>query len=292
MSAGLNVAVGIIVDRISALMGQDLEFRSALACILDGLLVTEIGLDADLAKAEEVSLSAAPAEQPKLPDSTPTTAVQEVAVVMIRQLPREPIQTDLSAIESRCRLKAQGACWAAERQRQIQQGMPFSTAIEPRDREIIERAKRSNCFLWMNCRNPPRPDDLGLFDVLASCFETVAEAAALLRECTLNMKAEGLFRQCLDVAAEAQSALRSAVMAVGASNDTEQQSLYEWLKRKAAEKRVYIERHLRSDDPADPCDWAGIQSRIQAIREACREVLDRDRPSRGKVTRRWQMLCG
>ena len=142
---------------------------------------------------------------------------------------------------------------------------------------LIERAKKLGCYLWMNTPNRPWPADLGLFDVLAACFEAAAEAAALLRECAVEPKENGLFRQCLDAAAEAQSALRSAVIAVGASTDADQQSMFEWLRRAAAEKNIFIERHLRVDDPADPHSSAAIRSRIQVAQEACRNSLDRQR---------------
>ena len=284
MSAELNTAASIVVGRISTLAGQDPEFRAALASVLDGLLDTSQAPNGHGTKVEEVSPPVQRDERPQTePDgdavvilAEPITASPAVATAIPRP-PREPVQTDLSAIEARCRLKAEGTRWAAERQRQIQQGTPFSTAIGLHDRELIDRAKQIGCFLWMNGPNRPQPEDLGLLDVLACCFETAAEAAALLRECPLDMNAEDLLRQRLDVAAEAQSALRSAVMAVGAWNDTEQQAIYEWLRKTAAEKGIFIERHLRSDDPADPYAWAEIQSRIRAVREACRKVLDRER---------------
>jgi hypothetical protein len=292
MWAELTDAASIIVGRISALAGQDPEFRAALVSILDGLLDTRQAPKNDAVQVEELSPSVECGERPQTdPDNDAAVmpaepiATSPAIATTIRRLPREPLQTDLSVIEARCRLKAEGAWWAAERQRQINKGIPFGEAVEPRDREIIDRAKRSHCFLWMNSPSPPRPDNLSLFDVLASCFETAAEAAALLRDYALDVKAEDLFRQCLDVAAEAQSALRSAVIAVGAWNDTEQQSIYEWLRKAAAESRVYIERHLRSDDLADPYGWADIQSRIQAVREACRKVLDRERQRTNSLKR-------
>ena len=292
MSLEIANAASIVVGRISAMAGQDPEFRAALASVLNGLLDTRQAPKDDAVQVEEVSPSFENDEQLQTESDNDEVvmaaepiAASSAITPTIRRPPREPVQSDLSAVEARCRLKAEGARWAAERQRQIHEGIPFSTAIGPHDRELIDRAKKSGCFLWMNSPKQPRPDDIGLFDVLASCFEIAAEAAALLRECAFDMKAEDLFRQCLDVAAETQSALRSAVMAVGAPTDTEQQSLYEWLRKTAAERNVYIERHLRSDDPADPYGWADIQSRIQAVREACRESFARQRQRTDRLKR-------
>jgi hypothetical protein len=67
--------------------------------------------------------------------------------------------------------------------------------------------------------------------------------------------------------------------------DTEQQSIYEWLRRTATENGIFIERHLRADDPADPNNSADIRNRIQAVREACRKSLNRRRQRTDRVKR-------
>ena len=283
--AGIDEAAIFVVSRISALAGQDPEFRSALAYVLGDLLDTEHDLENDRATAGTVPRPTAVDERPPTKPDSDTDAIivgcaatsPEAAATTVQRIPREPVETDLSVIEARCRLKSEGARWAAERQRQMQEGTSFSTAIAPFDRELIDRAKQRGCFLWTNGRNAPRPSDLNLLDVLGSCFETAAEAVALLRECALEVDDKVLFRQCLDVAAEAQSALRSAVMAVDGPIDAEQQSIFQWLKTTAIEKGVFIERHLRADDLANPYDWADIQNRIRDIRGNCQKVLDRQR---------------
>ncbi len=286
MLAEMNHAAGLVFGRMAVLANHDPEFRSALACVLAGLLGTRQDLEDDRVAAEEVS---PPRTEPDgdtvvLPvEQTATLPV--VAVTRTQRPPREPVQTDLSAIDARCRLKAEGARWAVERQRCMNEGIPFKTAIEPRDRDLIARAKQVGCFLWMNAPTAPRPADLGLLGALASCFEAAAEAAALLREFAMEPQEEDLFHQRLDVAAKAQSALRSAVTAVGAPTDTEQQSIYEWLRRTAAETGTFIERHLRADDPADPNSSADIRNCIQAVREACRKSFDRRRQQTDRVKR-------
>ena len=293
MFAVMNDAVSTVVGRMSVLANHDPEFRSALARILDGLLGAKQDLEDDRITAEEGCASVACAERPRTvtEDDAVVVSVEQTAtlpVVAIRRIqrqPREPIQTDLSAIEARCRLKAEGARWAAERERCKNAGILFRTVIEPRDRELIARAKNFGCFLWTNGPNRPQPADVGLCDVLASCFEATADAAGLLRECVMETTEKDMFRQCLAAAAEAQSALRSAVMAIGAPTDTEQRSIYEWLKRAAAENEVFIERHLRADDPADPYDSTDIRGRIQIVRETCRKSFDRRRQRTDRVKR-------
>jgi len=293
MCAEMNNAASIVVARISVLANQDAEFRSALADILNGLLGVKQVPEDDRAMAEEVSppieiderqqtepdgeTDVVPVEQP--------AAIPQVGTTAIRRLPRKPNQPDLSGLEVRYRLKAEGARWAAERQRCINQGLPVRTAIVPRDEELIAKAKQLNCFLWANGPNAPRLDNLDLFNVLAECFEAAADAVKLLRDYAVQVEDGDLFKQCLELAAEAQSALRSAVMAVGGRNDEDQVSLYDWLRTTATEYETFVKRYMCADDLADPYSGADIQSRIQAIREACQKVLDRQKLRTDQVKR-------
>ena len=275
------VAVTAIIGRVAALAGQDTEFQSALVHLIAGLRGTTQTTrdDGDEAEAACPSLEcdeqqqAEPGGDARMIYFDPAATLSVVPTPTILRAPREP--ADLSVIEARCRLKAEGARWAIKRQREIGEGAHFSTAIQPRDRELIERAKKLSCFLWMNHPNGPRPIDMGLFDALADCFQVAADATALLQECTVKNRAKDLARECLEVAAEAQSALLAAVMAVWSHNDTEQQAIYEWLRTMAAEAGIFIERHMRIDDLADPFSAADIGDRIQAVRERCRQSLAR-----------------
>ena len=286
MSTELATSARLVVDGIVSLADRDVEFRSALADVLRALSQTDTTKAENEPHVESETASESDSDGLAIEGSPNETALPVSGIVTI-QRSREPLQTDLSVIEARCRLKAEGARWAADRQRCLTDGIPFSTAIEPRDEELIERAKQAGCFLWMNTQNGPRPDDMGLFDVLGSCFDMAAEAAALLRECALEAEDKGLFRECLDIAAEAQSALRSAVMAVEAVTDSDQQSLYHWIKSTASEKGIFVKRYLRGDDLADPYSSADIRNRLQAIRGKCQLVIEQRRQRR-----RWQSKLG
>jgi hypothetical protein len=84
----------------------------------------------------------------------------------------------LALIEARCRLKAEGARWAAARQRRIAEGANFYTEIEPKDRDIIARAKElPDCFLWMCHSSGPSPQGQrafwGLLVEQAGCAESL-----------------------------------------------------------------------------------------------------------------------
>ena len=71
-----------------------------------------------------------------------------------------------------------------------------------------------------------------------------------------------LFEQALDLAAEAQSALRMAVEAVEGRPDSDQDKVFHWLRYTATEQQIFIARFMRLDDPADPTGWRDLQERI------------------------------
>jgi len=80
----------------------------------------------------------------------------------------EVSDADLSLIETRCRLKTEGARWAAQRSLRLGEGADFYTEIEPVDREIIQKAKQlPDCFLWMCHPSAPSPSDLAEWDDVA-----------------------------------------------------------------------------------------------------------------------------
>ena len=110
-------------------------------------------------------------------------------------------ESDLQLIEARCRLKAEGARWAAARQRSLRDGADYYTEIEPKDREIISKAKTlEDCFLWMNHSSAPIPADLRLWEDVAGCFEAAAMAVALLRQVIENgEKYRGFLEKAIDL---------------------------------------------------------------------------------------------
>jgi hypothetical protein len=107
----------------------------------------------------------------------------------------------------------------------------------------------------------------------AGCFDAVADAVALMRE----MSGEGveagrdLFESLLAVMAEAQSALRVAIGWAGGPDDPDQARIFDWLREAADRERVFIRRHMKNDDPADPAAYPKIEARIEAIRSMFRD---------------------
>jgi hypothetical protein len=159
---------------------------------------------------------------------------------------------DLSLIAERCRLKAEGARWAVERDELLRDGADFSFDVRPGDLDIIGRARElPNCFLWMN---QPRSDiwsHAEKYLLLADCFETLAECIEAILA-TTDMEDRTHFMAAIDMMAEAQSALRTAVSRVESHPDSDQQMIYYWLRNRANQDRFYISRFMKISDPADP----------------------------------------
>ena len=169
----------------------------------------------------------------------------------------------LLEIVARCRMKAEGARWAAARQVKMYEGADFRAEIAPRDREVIDKAGAiPGCFLWTNTANFRPPEDLELMDELAVCFEVMAEAVTLvmaLMDAPHARRAH--LAQGLDLLAETQSALRVAILRVGGTNDSDQFRVYQWIRQVANAEGHFIHRYMKLEDPAEPTrvPWARNQ---------------------------------
>jgi len=238
------------------------------------------------------------AEPPRLPELTlgrATVAVESPAI----HLPARWTtigDTDLTLLEERLRLKAHGARWAATRRRRMSEGADFNTEIAPGDREIVARARAvPGCLLWMCRPNSPSPDDLRRYDEIAGCYEAVAQVLAVLN----LMQAEpdlqqGEFERSLEFLAEAQSALRVAIAKVEGPADPDQLLVFNWLKATTSENQVYIERHMRADDPADPTRHGELLSRVESVDTRLQEALRRTKQRRkafGKVRHKLSLIA-
>jgi hypothetical protein len=167
----------------------------------------------------------------------------QAQTILLRQAPVTPYapewhaitDADLPLIEARCRLKAEGARWAEKRRRMLKDGAVFSTEIEPLDRDIIARAKElPDCFLWMCHPTGPSPSDLRLYEVVAGAFEVVADVLSILKA-VLDEPGilQNEFEGCLDLLAEAQSSLRSAIQNIDGPRDADQLQVFDWLRTTA-----------------------------------------------------------
>ncbi|MFP6763588.1 MAG: hypothetical protein VB858_08220, partial [Planctomycetaceae bacterium] len=76
------------------------------------------------------------------------------------------------------------------------------------------------------------------------------------------------FLQAVNLTAEAQSALRTAVARVEGFPDSDQQMAYHWLRNRAGQDRFYIARFMKISDPADPDRAESIVAEATALQAA------------------------
>lgn len=276
MSEDLLSTLKPLVDYLQTLAVQDATLRGHLRTVGEALLI--LGTEpepasASIEPAPVATCSPAPAPPPPEPEPeaqpvrpvlAPPPTAQPTRVMPTWRPPRVTDE-DLPMIAARCRLKAEGARWANTRQRLLRTQANIDTEIEPQDRDLIARAKMlPDCFLWMCHRSGPTPADLELYEELAGCFEAMAAAATLVDSVLKSSDQDDrVFEQALDLAAEAQSALRVAVTKIGGSADSDQIKLFNWLRTTGADRQILIPRFMRSDDPADSAEWLDLSQRIE-----------------------------
>ncbi|MEW6074656.1 MAG: DUF2325 domain-containing protein [Planctomycetota bacterium] len=187
----------------------------------------------------------------------------------------------------RARLKAECCRWAGQRRRRLQEGAEFDAAVKPHDEELGRRARELETFAWPLDPYAALPADEGLED-LASCYDNVAAALELAREIRADEEMGGAFLpEAFQLLAEAQSALRFGLRPLtGQKEDDVQEGAFLWLRRRTAWDEIYVPRHMKLDDPADPRRWHGRQEEIDALRgrwEAESQTARRRKNLLGKV---------
>ena len=186
---------------------------------------------------------------------------------------------DLPATADKFDLKADGCDWHVRRRQLIAAGEDVAAA----DAAIIDRAKHvaGGCLLWM-CRPESPTPAVAVMETVARCYRNAA-VATRLAAATFNPAAGVVPQQfrltALEQTAAALSALRAAVLAVDGSTDPDQYAAFNWLRAETGRQSLYVARHMRLDDPADPADAAALAVRLAEARSAFDNVRkgDRDR---------------
>lgn len=301
MSGSIESALAELAQRLVVLATQDAELRRALRQLAGAYLQSTEQPLAAMAEAVAPTAALELAERVQATLHSLESAIsQEAKSLSNGELPREKLPeltlgrgtisesprpsyrvantpADFAAIESRCRLKAEAARWAAARRRLMADGASYATQIDPKDRDIIARAKAlPNCFLWMNHPSGPSPSNLDLYEDVAAGFEALAEGVSLISQ----IQNEGIsdqteFEAALDVLAEAQSALRVAIATLDGPMDSDQTEVFRWLKTTAAETQIFIQRYMRLDDPADPAHCPEILVRVEELQSRVQEARRR-----------------
>jgi hypothetical protein len=110
----------------------------------------------------------------------------------------------------------------------------------------------------------PADDAVG---IAADAFDALARVAQVAHE--IEIQAGGLapVSDLLYMMAEAQSGVLVAVRNLGLRGDSDQRDLFAWLKDQTTRHRVYVDRHMRLDNPADPTKAQELLKRINDGRE-------------------------
>ncbi len=183
---------------------------------------------------------------------------------------RAPASTsDLEVISARCRLKAEACRWAVERRHLLEEGAEFMDDIRPRDAALVERGRGiRDCYLWMLDPYAQLPEDDAL-ERVAGCYEALATVADLARDMviageTVSPAAKDLYYML----AEGQSGLRAGLVAIGVRPDRDQIDSFSWLRDRTFAQRVFIDRHMKLEDPADPSNWEDLKARAERLRSS------------------------
>ncbi len=291
-------------NRIVILANQDAELRVHLRNLsLAALTATEVQRQAseeEQSSHQDVPATASAATvqevagSTRLPELTLGRSVSPVKKGPLNHL--VPRETDFTVIESRCRLKAEGARWAATRRRMLAEGADFYTEVDPVDRNIFEKANKfPDCFLWMCHPSGPSPASLSLYEELADCFDVLADAVSLIKQILDESKnGQREFEQALDLLAEAQSAVRIAIVNIEGNPDTDQCEVFHWLRRTAYEQQILIQRYMKLNDPADPSQVSELAERIEAMDESVQQARQRARQQKkllGKIRHKTSLIA-
>lgn len=183
---------------------------------------------------------------------------------------RPPASTgDLEVVSARSRLKAEACRWAMERRQLLEDGAEFMEEIRPRDAALVERGRGiRDCYLWMLDPYAQLPDDDAL-ERVAGCYEALCTVADLARDMvsageTVSPAAKDLYY----LLAEGQSGLRAGLVAIGVRPDRDQIDSFSWLRDRTFAQRVFIDRHMKLEDPADPANWEELKERAERLRSS------------------------
>lgn len=200
-----------------------------------GVTVEVKGSASDIAEVKRAAVGAADGDEPQ------------------QEAPR-PKPIDLGLIKERARLKAESCRFFIARRRDRSDPV-CEPALKARMDDMIATAKSmSECFLWVFWQHEEQPADDRLLEI-AACYDALAEATALCARVVApdGRLSESETQQAFQLLAEASSALRVALGVTWlTADDTDQEETHLWLRRETFDRGVFVERHMKLDDPASP----------------------------------------
>ena len=142
------------------------------------------------------------------------------------------------------------------------------------DEDHLHRARSEGAAVWVTDVVGADPDDVATF---AECLDALADVAELM---VLQRRYEptDLLRRQHGIRefAAVQSALRVAARALRETPDDDQMAAFEWLRSVTAAERVFVERHMRLDDPLDPGRLPEVLEPVHADLAVLKERADRE----------------
>ena len=180
---------------------------------------------------------------------------------------REERRVDLSLVARRAAWKGEAVRFAAERRRLLREGGETGAIREREEGLRKRRAGLPDAYPWMLDSPRPLPAE-DLLEEVAACYDTIARAA----EVVVELEAAGVFNpappaEMLYLLAEVQSALLAALGACEQRGDADQRDVFHWLKSQTMAHRIYVDRHMRLDDPAQGGTSAARLERLDALRK-------------------------
>ncbi len=174
---------------------------------------------------------------------------------------------DLDVIERRCKLKAEACQLAIAKVEK-----PDDVEVRGKISDVITRAKKEpNGILWMllpDGSRPARTEQPGVEGMrrLERLYVNLGKAVELTRRSREKVSNETVKKQALELLAETNSALREAVKDTWLQRaDTDQEETFTFLNLVTSSERVFLDRHMRRDDPADPNAHGDVARRLNEL---------------------------
>lgn len=198
----------------------------------------------------------------------------------------EPDKASLTRLAADSAVKAEASRWVGERQRRIARNAVWEEEIAPGDREVVQHARAAGVHVWMCRPDAPVPADPSVWDTLAGNYDALADALKFTELVLEVDSSDETLEEAMVHLAAAQSALRVIVEEIDEREDETQRDAFLWLRQVTDARRIYVKRHMRLNDLADPHDWGGLRERIAGLEDAVRQQVD----SRRKVHNEWGRL--
>ena len=192
---------------------------------------------------------------------------------------------DIDQLEKRLLLKIEASRWALERDRLLKNSVNFQTEIEPKDHNLLARARElTNCYLWMN--NPETAPVIATetYEMLADAYSAAACCVGFMRQLIelvdRSPKSEILnriLRDALYITATAQSALRRVTYDVSGREDQDQIRIHRWLTLLTKKYGIYVNRHMKKDSLAPKDRIYVIPEYIERLRKEVEKLGQRQK---------------